>query len=138
MHLADADLRRDLGLGQAVEEAEPQDRLLPLGQRRQQVVDDDLVLDLVHPRLVAAERVAERAVVAGELGVEGLRRERAVRLHRLEDGLGVDLEAFGDLGHGRRASELVGELPDRRGEPEAQLLERAAPARTRTCRGSGA
>ena len=138
MHLADADLSRDLGLRHPVEEPQPQDELLALGKRGQQIVDHHLVLDLVHARLVAPERVAERAVVAGKLRVEGLRREGAVRLHRLEDGLGVDLEPFGDLGHGRRTSELVGELADRRGEPEPQLLERAGPGRTTTGPGSGA
>ena len=133
------DPARDLRLGQAVEEAQPQDRLLPLGQRREQVADHHLVLDLVHAGLLAAERVAERAVVAGQLRVERLGREARFASIASSTASGSTSSRVGDLGDRRRSAELVGELrrPSRSAAARAPAAP-GAPAPTRTGPGSGA
>ena len=58
----DDQLAADLGLGEVVLEAQPQDQALALGQRREQAVDDDGVLRAVEARIVAGGDDVDREV----------------------------------------------------------------------------
>ena len=79
MHLRDADLLGDLGLGQVVDEAQLEDDLLALGQRLERRRDRLAELDQLVVGVAAAERVAQRALaLAVAAGLGRVQRRGAV------------------------------------------------------------
>src|SRR6266516_1546259 len=102
VHLRNPDLLCDLGLCQAAEEPEVEDRLLAVVEGTQAGLDCGPAL---------------RDLVPGLL--------RPDRLERLEDLLLLDVGRLGQLGDGRRATQLNRQLLDQTGELDVQLLQAA-------------
>src|SRR5436190_12266159 len=125
MHLRDADLLRDLGLRQALEEAQVKDRALTLVEdaeagRQDRAVLGDFVLILLGAK--GLERI-EIAVLV--LARTRRKRQRAVRpaaLERLEHFSFRDFRGLRQLGDRRRAAQLDGQLLEQARELEIQLL----------------
>jgi len=85
MHLADTDASADRRLGQLVEEAEPDDPLVPIAQRVDELVDHDSRLETHRwsmTPLSAAELAGEIALVACGDGSHAIRHVLLTRARR--------------------------------------------------------
>ena len=130
----------DLGLGQILLEAQPQDLPLALGQRGEQPVDDDGVLGAGEAGIVVGGDDVDRQVaVLRERAVERVGMVRAAGRDGLDDLLDRGVGALGELGDRGGASELAGQASRaaRRGAASAPAA-RAGPARSSRGRGSSA
>ncbi len=116
MHLRVADLLGDLRLGHVVDESHPQHQPLPLVQVGEGRVESDSALDQLEPLVLASDPLRRRrflCVIAPRGPVERQGPAVVVGLEDLEHVVLVQLQAIGDLGHGRRVLQLLGQLGDR-------------------------
>src|SRR5436190_11899340 len=131
VHLRDADLLRDLGLRQPLEEPEVQDHALALvedaeARREHGEVLRDLVL-----MLLGAERLERVELALVVLARTGGERERAVgppALERLEHLFLAHLGGLRELSDRGRTTQLDGELLEQPRKLNVQLLEPARDA----------
>src|SRR4029450_6009306 len=126
VHLRDPELGCDLGLRQLVEEAQLDDLPFTFVEGGEARAYERLVLDVDIPPLLDPELV-EQGVLS--LVAEGsMQRARRVGVGGVESVEHVPLlhpGRLGELGHGRRAPELCGELVEHARESNGQLLEAA-------------
>src|SRR4051812_30216513 len=128
MHLRDADLLRDLRLGQPLEEAQVKDHPLALVEHAEARLENRAILGDLVLVLLGSERLEGVEVAVVVLPRPRRERERAVgpaALERLEHFLFRDLGSLGELGDRGRAPELDRQLLEQPGELDVQLLEAA-------------
>ena len=107
MHLRDPQLIRDLRLGLALEEAEVQDRALPLGEITERRRDAQPLLRDLEAPVLAPDRLRSGRRRVSRRGVERVGRVRLQRVQRLEDVVLSDVGRRGDLGNRRRSAEVL-------------------------------
>src|SRR5581483_6813140 len=129
VHLGDVEAIRDLGLRDALVEAQVQNDALAAGEHLEGALEVGAVFEQLQPGVVLPDVVRERlrllVAFAVELGVE---REEVVRLAQLLRFQNVFLrcaEMLRQLGDGRRMTELHRQLLDGAVDREVQLLQPA-------------
>ena len=124
VHLADAEPAGDLGLREALEETQVQDRALPGRELGDEGREGDPVLAVDQVLVLAAQLGRQRGVVvAPGRGVERREPVGVARFDRLQHLFLRHRRGVGDLADRRRPPELLGQLAHHRAEPEVQLLD---------------
>jgi hypothetical protein len=123
VHLRDAEIVSDVGLGAVAVEPHGEDASLPLGQAVQQRADRDPVVDRVEIQVRIPDQVTElRVAVGAGRRVQRDRRVGRRRLQRTLDVVFVDAQVRRDLGGGRRAPQFGRQVGDGPVDVQAQLL----------------
>src|SRR5579872_6903518 len=122
MHLADAELLGDLGLGQIVLEAQLQDQLLAPRELRE-IGGEQHAAFGVPELLVLAPEMATQGVVVLPRRIEGGGAVRLSRLQRLEHVLFRCAGHLGELLDCGGASEALRQVADRLTEVQVELLD---------------
>ena len=104
-----------------------QDALLPLGQVGQERGQGHPVVHALHRRVPLAEQVTQvgGVLLAGDRGVQGDRLVRVGQVQPLDHLLLVHVQVPGEIGHGGRAAQPVGQRLVGLGHLDLELLEPA-------------
>src|SRR3954471_3353280 len=125
LHLRDADVLADLALREVLDEAQVEDAVLARRERADAARHDVAALDERDRRVLAADRLAERARLAvGAAGgvLEGRRPRRRGAVGGREHALEAEVGVVGELLRRRRAAVARGELLDRARQRQHALL----------------